>query len=59
MMKLKYWIYLKLGVIRRRYSSELEILKEINNMDLSKKQKDKITKIVKESLDRQFSIVSI
>ena len=59
MMKLKYWIYLKLGVIRRRYSSELEILKEINNMVLSKKQKDKIIDIVKESLDRQFSIVSI
>lgn len=51
---MKKWLMKQFGIYRRRNVAELEILERISQMNLSGDEKDSITDIVKEALDKQF-----
>ena len=51
---MRKWLMKQFGIIKRRHTAELEILKRISMMNLSDEDKDNISVIVKDALDRQF-----
>lgn len=51
---MKKWLMKQFGIIKRRNKAELEIIEKVSRMNLSGDDKDNITDIVKEALDRQF-----
>lgn len=51
---MKKWLMKQFGIIKRRNEAELEIIEKVSRMNLSGDDKDNITDIVKEALDRQF-----
>ena len=51
---LKEWLVTRLGIYRRRFAAELEIMEKVSQMNLSDEDRDNITIIVKETLDKHF-----